>query len=567
MRIRPAPAAARRPGPIGRTGPGDRAALALIAALGLLVAAGYHATERALLGGGWGLPLDDAWIHLTFARSLAEGHGLAYRPGAPVAGSTAPLWTALLAPLFLLPGSAAAWSKALGAVLFAALGPAAWRLARALALGPGTSIFAGVLTALTSWLAWSALSGMEVPLFTLLTVLGMALHAEERADPRRPPLALGVLGLAALARPEGLLLLGLAVVDSMLVFRRGGAEASADGGTVLRLAAPPLRRIAAGAAPALAALAPPVAWSLAATGSALPTTFAAKAGASGSWLPDPAALYAILGILFHAQPWATLLAGAGALRLAVCLGGRRDRGLLPALWLLALPLAYAALSEPGRPLVGNFGRYLFPLLPPLVVLAVAGIEPAAVRLGRRLGAGRRRLPLRAALAGLLLVPPAAALLAGAGRFAQSVANVEDGDVATARWVRENLPPDAVLAVQDIGALGYLTPNPLVDLAGIVSPDVVGAVRGAAGPGDPGGRRAMERFLEAHRPDYLIVYPEWFPEIVAAPGRFPALGVREVPDNITLAGDRLVLRATPWTRWRPPATEPPAREPTPAERTP
>lgn len=549
-KIRPTVPARLEPRPPAAPAPAARRRLALLVALGLLVVAGYHATERALLSGGWGLPLDDAWIHLAFARNLADGHGLAYRPGEPVAGSTAPLWTALLAPLFLLPGAAAAWAKGLGAALYLALAPAAWRLARALALGPGAALYAGVLTALSSWLAWSALSGMEVPLFTLLAVAGMALHAEERADPGRPPLALGVLGLAALARPEGLLLLALAVADALLVCRRDPLPGERPGLSGLRLAAPPWRRIATGLVPALAVLAAPLAWSLAATGSALPTTFGAKAGAPGAWLPDPAALYAALGVLYQPQPWATLLAGAGALRLAVCLGGRRDRGLLPALWLAALPLAYAALSTPGRPLLGNFGRYLFPLLPVVAVLAVAGLEPAAVRLGRAFGAGRLRLPLRAALAALLLVPPAAALLGGAARFAQSVANVQDGDVAMALWVRDHLPPDAVLAVQDIGALGYLSGNPLVDLAGIVSPEVVGAVRDAAGPGDPAGRRGMEAFLAARRPDYLIVYPQWFPEITADAARFPRLAVHEVPGNITLAGDRLVVHATPWTRRAP-----------------
>ena len=42
-------------------------------------------------------PLDDAWIHLHFARNLAEGHGFGYNPDVPVAGSTAPLWTLVLA--------------------------------------------------------------------------------------------------------------------------------------------------------------------------------------------------------------------------------------------------------------------------------------------------------------------------------------------------------------------------------------------------------------------------------------------------------------------------------------
>ena len=52
--------------------------------------------ERVMAGSA-GFPLDDSWIHLHFARNLAEGAGFAYNPGVPVAGSTAPLWTLLLA--------------------------------------------------------------------------------------------------------------------------------------------------------------------------------------------------------------------------------------------------------------------------------------------------------------------------------------------------------------------------------------------------------------------------------------------------------------------------------------
>ncbi len=56
-------------------------------------------------------PLDDPWIHLHFARNLAEGHGFAYNPGVPVAGSTAPLWTLLLASVFALLGPHPFWAK------------------------------------------------------------------------------------------------------------------------------------------------------------------------------------------------------------------------------------------------------------------------------------------------------------------------------------------------------------------------------------------------------------------------------------------------------------------------
>ena len=104
-------------------------ALGLLAALslgGYLLAA--HNAYRL------GFPLDDAWIHQTYARNLAERGEWAFIPGQPSAGSTAPLWSALLAAghrlglgpyvwTFLL-GWAALWGIAVtGAYAFLRLAP------------------------------------------------------------------------------------------------------------------------------------------------------------------------------------------------------------------------------------------------------------------------------------------------------------------------------------------------------------------------------------------------------------------------------------------------------------
>jgi hypothetical protein len=68
----------------------------VILAVAGLVVLGFVAAELRIAG-EIGLPLDDSWIHLRFADNLAAGHGFAINPGAPVAGSTAPLWTLCLA--------------------------------------------------------------------------------------------------------------------------------------------------------------------------------------------------------------------------------------------------------------------------------------------------------------------------------------------------------------------------------------------------------------------------------------------------------------------------------------
>lgn len=530
-----------------------------LAAAALLVCTGYLAAELFLLG-RLGFPLDDSWIHLQFARNLAAGEGLAYNPGELVTGSTAPLWTALLALLFWLPGDVVAWTKLAGVALHLIGVDATWRLARELGLGRGLAALAAGLTLATGPLAWSAVSGMEIPLFIALSLWGMILHLRERAaqGSTRPPLSFAVLALAALARPEGLLLLALAGLDRLLVFRRVAVVAGvADGSSGepaeparpagLALARPPLRPLLIGAALAAGVLAGPIlvyAW---AGGSVLPTTFAVKAGTSRNWIPEARLLFDILGILWRPQPVAALLAAGGVLALVERLGTPRDRGLLPALWLLGLPLVYSAMSPGGDKLIaGNFGRYYFPLFPPLLVLAALALERAWQALGSGVRLGRLRLPLRALLVALLAAPTLLVLVQGAGRYVQNVANVEDSDVAIARWLSSRLPPEALLAVNDIGAIKYLLPNRVVDLVGIASPDLRRETAAAARAGTPLAQALFEA-LERRRPDYLVIFPEWFPELAADP-RFRPLHQLVIRDNITMGGDEVVVYATPWTRY-------------------
>jgi hypothetical protein len=456
-------------------------------------------------------------------------------------------------------------------------------LGRDLGLSRPLAALAGVLTALTGWLAWASVSGMEVPLFTALTLTGLRLHLSERRAERRSerraerrreraavvsgggaPLSLAVLGISALARPEGLLLVALAAADRLLVFRRttGGPAGEGDDGLAWRRPErPELARLATGLGLALLAVLPVAIYYQAIGGSPLPTTLAVKTGhGGGPGLPSLRYLHVALGVLLRPQPWALVLAPAGAMALVRRLGRERatsdgdDRGLLPALWLAGLPLAYACLdSGSGGALVGNFGRYLFPLFPVLAVLGVLGLAPIAAALAPGRSPARRLVAL--ALAALVVAPTAADAVRGAGLHVRSVANVEDGDVAMARWLADRLPPEAVLATVDLGAVATILPNPIVDLAGIASPEVSGHVRRARERGES-WRRGVLEFIAAERPDYLLVFPAWLPEVEAPGSPFRRLHAIRVPGNIALGGDEIVLYATPWTRYSLAPAEPP-----------
>jgi hypothetical protein len=139
-------------------------------------------------------------------------------------------------------------------------------------------------------------------------------------------------------------------------------------------------------------------------------------------------------------------------------------------------------------------------MPVIPVLLVLGLE--GVFMWVRPGANRfwRRVISRAWLVGIGLLT-AGFLVLGARAYRQDVAIIESEMVQTARWIHVNTPQSAVVAAPDIGAIGYFADRELVDLAGLISAEVIPFMR---------DERALERYLIQRDADYLATFPGWYP---------------------------------------------------------
>jgi hypothetical protein len=73
-------------------------------------------------------------------------------------------------------------------------------------------------------------------------------------------------------------------------------------------------------------------------------------------------------------------------------------------------------------------------------------------------------------------------------------------VAAARWLDTQIAPDALVAAHDIGAIGYFAQRPLIDLAGLVTPEVIPIIR---------DETALFDFMVARRANYLVTFPSWY----------------------------------------------------------
>ncbi len=123
------------------------------------------------LSGGAAVPLDDAYIHFQYARSIAELHAFAYTRGAvPTPGATSLLWPLTLAPFYALGfrGARIIWvAWALGFTSLGLLALETRRLASGL-MRPPVAIATGAMVIAFGGFTWFAASGMEVVPFAWL---------------------------------------------------------------------------------------------------------------------------------------------------------------------------------------------------------------------------------------------------------------------------------------------------------------------------------------------------------------------------------------------------------------
>ncbi len=510
----------------------------------------WHLTVARQIAGEIGLPLDDGWIHARFAQNLARGQGFSFNPGEPTSTTTSPLWTALLALGFRITGEPIFTGIAINYVLCLALLVVVYRLSLALTSNRWPSLCAAAAVALTPPLGWWALSGMEPPLYAVLALLGILLHISARGrNPMRDMLAAPVFGLAALVRPEMMLLFPLAIADRLISTREQPLGRR-------------LQAVAIALPIYLLVVLPFFTYNHRVTGYYLPTSFYSKLQWSG--LPGLLAgalvtpfqailIYPLREIVEVFRVWFTdncilaimMFVGFGWMIArwsrksdTPIATGSAQRSLLIPMLLVVQPLAWA-LASGYRPPSYQSQRYIADLNPLFVLLGVIGGWFITERI-----AFLRRPVMKGALLALVLAASLIRQSASVQTYATNVKNTNDMQVTIGRWLKANAPPDSLLAVNDIGAIGYISDMRVLDLQGLVTPEVL-PLRSMQRQLDRTAPARMFDFIVSHRPDYLVIFPRWYPELDARRDLFTPVYVVELKDNITNGSNVMIVYRTIW----------------------
>jgi arabinofuranosyltransferase len=430
---------------------------------------------------------EDAFISFRYARNLVTGHGLVYNPGQRVEGYTNFLWTLYLAGGLKLGLDPVPLSRFTGLLASLALVVVVFRLGRSRDAPRRISggLLAAVLVVATPGVAGEAVQGLETIPFALLVTGGVGLAAEAwRREVAGGPGAAcrhfaagGLLALAALTRPEGLGVFGLALLGGAVwrLRQRLGPLSRAGVGSVLLF---------------LLVYGSYWLWRFTYYGYPFPNTFYAKTG-GGIWQALRGLNY--LGHFLLLHPAITLLSGWALV------GGLRERG--AAALRPATGAPGGATSSPFQALAGavvvgyllyvvavggdfkKTSRFILPVLPLWALLlddvvsrrgwpswpglkrsAAAVARPGGDRTGgagQPWAAGPRAWALLAAvmLSGLVATP--SAVRWARWRAWDLVRRTECG-----RYLAVHARPGAVLAIHSAGIIPYYSGLHTIDMWGL-----------------------------------------------------------------------------------------------------
>jgi hypothetical protein len=470
---------------------------AIIVVFALFIVWAFAATTLRFAG-SMGLPLDDSYIYLTYAKQFGRAEPFTYYPGGGYsAGSTSVLWPMVLAPFWTLGarGHALVWvSFGMCASLYAAVAVGCYRFVANLR-DQVSGVLCAVMVLVIAPFAWCSLSGMEVAFAAALLVAMLLLLAREPNEGTPSRLLIVVLAATSLSRPEAMLLVGAIVV--VRVIQRARA------------------RNWQAAAWWLVPLGPVTLWLVAnklIAGNFFPNTGVAKShfylpGFDWTYWVDTVKTLSgrmLRGLFWDKTSpliWPRLIAALyviGAVRVGIW-AWRGKNYLVGALVVLApFALMLAVIASSGLWSFQNY-RYIAPALPLLLIPVAIGLSPAgkSVALRRAWHAG--------AIVLVLLFARAARrpLSADMKLFAQGAMDTNTQVVAIGNYLHRKLH-DANVMFHDAGAIAYYGDGRVYDMLGLVTNHQAGIANN--GPG------ARFEFLESlpieRRPTHFAYYPGW-----------------------------------------------------------
>lgn len=485
---------------------------AVLIILGVLLTASfilpyYYINYAHSLNQYHSFPLDDPWIHLQFAKNLAEYGSFSYFKNEIVtAGSTSPLYTLILAAGFFVTKNEMWLSYITGIIFFICAVYYFYRLSSSIFPNENWLALAAVmLFVLDKWMNFISVTGMETTLYIFLLVACFYYYRKLNAAGFAVTLALSMW-----TRPDAVAFIAAIAADYLYrLYIRSKSKNKDNLPEIFSRDA--LIKIAVISGIIMAAY---FIMNLVISGSLLPNTYSAK-------LTYYSAEFRSRGDFLKSEVWEYFTEKAYLLILIPFLIAafkiindsvkQKYNPLLPALiFILLLIFIYWY----KLPYAHRFGRYLMPVFPFYFLLAVYGGREFFKWLAEYINDSK----LVNGLNIMLLLGTMVYFTAGYNEnkrvFQDQSRHIYIRQVEAAKWLKNNTPDNSVIATHDVGAIAYYSERKIVDVVGLINPEFVEKLN------NKDFVTFVKEQLKKQNVSYVAFLKEWF-QVANQPSLFSA----------------------------------------------
>lgn len=447
---------------------------------------------------GNGFPLDDPWIHLTFAKNLVEYHSFSYfKNEMATSGSTSPVYTFLLSLFFIVSKNEMFISYILG-IIFLVLSALFFYKINSFEF-PRENIYALGLTAVflaDKWMNFISGSGMETTMFIFILISCTYFYKTHKVIPFSV-----FLGLIMWSRPDGIAFIGALILDYLW---RNYVQIKTTKDkfpqTFFVFSKKELIKIVVIAG---IIVIPYFILNLYLSGSLLPNTYTAKLA---YYSPE----FRSRADFFKLEVWGYFTSGAYAIVMVGFLISvmflvydifrkKYNPNLIYILFIFALVFIYWL----KLPYAHRFGRYLMPVIPFFLLSSASGLKNVFILFGTYFKERTVAVSGFLIILAIMLVMSVMNYIDNKKNYADECKYISDRQIAAALWLKENTQESDIVATHDVGAIGYYCNRKIVDVAGLVTPELIDKIN------DREYVNIMTDYMNKNNVSYLAFLRQWY----------------------------------------------------------
>ncbi len=404
-------------------------------------------------------PLDDPWIHLTFAKNIVEYFSFSYFKNEIVtAGSTSPLYVFITAVGFLISNNEMILSYCLGAAFFALSSFYFYKIAlKEFNFDILLSLLISFIFIFDYWMNFIAVSGMETTLFISFLLMGVYFYKSKKLVP------LGiVLGLLIWTRPDGIAFIAALILD--YIYTRWFIKDKNN----LNIFSTKEFLLVSGIF--LIFLLSYIGMNLYLSGTILSNTYSAKVAFNIDSNSRIRFLSDYIWKFFTAEHYIYFLPGFIIVIATFFYNIIRRKYNQNSIFIFFIFL-FILIYFIKLPMFSRFGRYFMPMIPFYILVSMFGYYSIFnffknyVKIPFIIKASN----ITAYLA--ILIFTFFSFLSYSKYYASQCKFIYERHVKTAYWLRDNTKENDVIGTHDIGAIGFYSRRKIIDIVGLINPDL------------------------------------------------------------------------------------------------